>query len=55
MVKSLERARLDLGSCRVVSGLWHDAYTGETVRDPGELDVDHLVPLAEAHRSGGHA
>ncbi len=38
-----------------MSGLGHDAYTGETVRDPGEVDVDHLVSLAEAYRSGGHA
>ncbi len=37
-----------------MSGLWYDAYTGETVSDPGEVYVDHLVPLAEAYRSGGH-
>ena len=38
--------------CRVVSGSWKDPYTGITVGDPGELDVDHVVPLANAHRSG---
>ena len=38
--------------CRVVSGLWFDPFTGQTFVDPGELDVDHLVPLKEAFISG---
>lgn len=38
--------------CRIDSGFWEDPYTGLTVDDPGELDVDHVVPLANAHRSG---
>jgi hypothetical protein len=46
---------LDEAGCRVVSGLWIDPYTGETFTDPTKLDVDHMVPLAEAHRSGGYA
>lgn len=41
--------------CKVSRGLWRDAYTGELIRNPDKLDVDHLVPLAEAHRSGGFA
>ena len=41
--------------CRVSSGRWTDPYTGDTVEDPGKLDVDHMVPLANAHASGGHA
>ncbi|MEU3272540.1 HNH endonuclease family protein [Saccharomonospora sp. NPDC006951] len=35
-----------------LSGSWTSVYDGETVTDPSELDVDHLVPLAEAARSG---
>ena len=41
--------------CRVASGKWTDPYTGDTVEDPGKLDVDHMVPLANAHASGGHS
>ncbi len=41
--------------CRVASGNWVGPYTGDIVNDPGRLDVDHMVPLANAHASGGHA
>ena len=41
--------------CKVSGGLWRDAYSGELIESPDKLDVDHLVPLAEAHRSGGFA
>jgi hypothetical protein len=39
--------------CRVVAGTWRDAYSGLFYTDPAILDIDHFVPLAEAHRSGG--
>ena len=39
--------------CRVATGLWEGPYTGMTVDDPGDLDVDHMVPLGNAHQSGG--
>jgi uncharacterized protein DUF1524 len=39
--------------CKVIHGLWRDAYTGELIANPDKLDVDHVVPLAEAYRSGG--
>ncbi len=38
--------------CRVASGRWIGPYTGQTFIDPTSLDVDHVVPLANAHRSG---
>lgn len=36
----------------VVSGKWADPYTGETFKEPRQLDVDHVVPLKNAHESG---
>ncbi|MFD7887245.1 HNH endonuclease family protein [Streptomyces albidoflavus] len=38
--------------CRVVSGEWYSYYDGVTVDAPGGLDIDHMVPLAEAWDSG---
>lgn len=37
--------------CVVVSGTWIDPYTGRQFTDPSDLDIDHVVPLANAHRS----
>jgi hypothetical protein len=44
----------------VVAGTWDDPYTGavmvfDDLKDPdqaGAVTIDHVVPLAEAHRSG---
>lgn len=41
--------------CTVVAGDWVSAYDGKATSDPGDLDVDHVVPLEEAYRSGGWA
>jgi hypothetical protein len=38
--------------CRVVAGRWVSVYDGRTANDPGEIEVDHLVALAEAWASG---
>lgn len=40
------------GSCPVTSGKWYSYYDGITVYSPSEIDIDHIVPLAEAWRSG---
>lgn len=39
-------------SCPVGAGRWFSAFDGVPVRDPSQLDVDHMVPLAEAWGSG---
>jgi hypothetical protein len=40
------------GKCAPTTGQWYSTYDGVTVTDPGELDIDHIVPLAEVARSG---
>lgn len=43
----------DSRDCRVASGTWFDVYTGQIYLAPSGLDVDHLIPLANAHETGG--
>ncbi|WP_233289313.1 HNH endonuclease family protein [Kitasatospora sp. MBT63] len=38
--------------CALTGGLWLSLYDDVVVTDAGRLDVDHLVPLAEAWDSG---
>lgn len=41
--------------CTVKSGKWKDPYTGAIFTDAKKLDVDHMVPLKNAHESGAWA
>lgn len=38
--------------CNVTDGEWLSVYDGQTLTDPLKVDVDHMVPLANAWRSG---
>lgn len=38
--------------CYPTSGSWTSVYDGETWTNPSDVDIDHVVPLAEAWRSG---
>ncbi|MFF3068891.1 HNH endonuclease family protein [Kitasatospora sp. NPDC057936] len=38
--------------CRAVAGTWASPYDGKIFTNSKDLDVDHLVPLANAWRSG---
>ncbi|MGC4925505.1 HNH endonuclease family protein [Streptomyces sp. DT117] len=40
------------GACKVVAGEWFSYYDAVTLTAPGGLDIDHMVPLAEAWDSG---
>ncbi|MGX1762361.1 HNH endonuclease family protein [Streptomyces lydicus] len=39
-------------SCRLTGGTWRSYYDDRTVTDARKLDIDHVVPLAEAWDSG---
>jgi len=38
--------------CTVRQGKWVGVYTGQTFTSASDLDIDHVVPLAHAHRHG---
>jgi hypothetical protein len=39
-------------SCAATSGKWFSVYDGATWSAAADVDIDHMVPLAEAWRSG---
>ncbi|MFH8571414.1 HNH endonuclease family protein [Streptomyces sp. NPDC017993] len=40
------------GSCAAVSGKWVSAYDDATWTQASDLDIDHVIPLSEAWKSG---
>jgi hypothetical protein len=47
-----DAASVETRGCNVVGGRWFSPYDGETVTDPQDIDIDHMVPLANAWRTG---
>lgn len=47
-----EKVAGTITGCEVERGSWLSLYDGAPVADPGALDIDHMVPLAEAWGSG---
>ncbi|HEU4426076.1 MAG TPA: HNH endonuclease family protein [Pilimelia sp.] len=41
-----------LRGCNVVEGVWLSPYDNRSYTDPQAVDIDHVVPLANAWRSG---
>ncbi len=41
--------------CQALTGEWFGAFTGKTFTEASALDIDHMVPLANAHKSGAWA
>jgi hypothetical protein len=39
--------------CTVDSGTWQGPFTGTTFTQASDVDIDHMVPLQNAHISGG--
>lgn len=50
--ESRSQAQVDPVGCKVLAGDWYSLYDGLTFTDPSELDIDHVVALAEAWDSG---
>lgn len=42
------------GACTITSGKWTSIYDGKTVTSASKIEIDHVVPLAEAWRSGAN-
>ncbi|WP_216853155.1 HNH endonuclease family protein [Phytoactinopolyspora halotolerans] len=54
----LKRDGIDVsvnGDCYPTSGRWYSPYDGVTLHSPSDVDIDHVVPLAEAWRSGANS
>lgn len=47
-----ENLRRPKPACSSRAGSWKSAYDGIAFAVPGSLDIDHMIPLAEAWRSG---
>lgn len=52
IAESRTPAQVDAYGCKVVEGDWFSPYDGISFASPGELDIDHMVPLKEAWDSG---
>jgi hypothetical protein len=42
-------------ACRITAARWTSYYDGKVFESPARIDIDHLVPLAEAFDSGAWA
>jgi hypothetical protein len=47
--------KVKVSGCNVVAGTWTSVYDGDKITDPAKVDIDHVVPLANAWRSGASA
>jgi hypothetical protein len=39
-------------TCKITRGSWFSPFDAKTYTDPDQIDIDHMVPLANAWRSG---
>jgi hypothetical protein len=44
--------KVKTSGCNVVAGTWTSIYDGRVLDSPTKVDIDHMVPLANAWRSG---
>lgn len=53
--ESVTPAQVKPTGCRVVAGEWISLYDGLRTGDPADIEIDHVVALAEAWDSGASA
>jgi hypothetical protein len=41
--------------CKILAGEWLDPYSGRVLTSAAQAQIDHLVAIGDAHRSGGWA
>jgi hypothetical protein len=44
--------KVKFSGCNVVAGTWNSVYDDQLLTSPTKVDIDHMVPLAAAWRSG---
>ncbi|MCW2759758.1 MAG: endonuclease [Nocardioidaceae bacterium] len=52
LISESEEAPTVGSGCSLSGGRWYSCYDGTSVTAAGDLDIDHVVPLAEAWDSG---
>lgn len=57
VLKARSKAAVELNArgCKVLRGSWDDYFFPKTLTIAANVDIDHLVPLKNAHESGGYA
>jgi Protein of unknown function (DUF1524) len=55
IAESRRPAQVDPFGCKVVEGDWYSLYDGLSFTDPSDVEIDHVVALAEAWDSGASA
>ncbi|MFB7260675.1 HNH endonuclease family protein [Streptomyces nojiriensis] len=53
IAEAIEAPTIGAG-CTITGGVWHSYYDDVLVQGPSGVDIDHMVPLAEVHDSGGY-
>jgi len=54
LIATSQQSTTRSASCTVQAGWWVSGYDGYSTPDPSELDIDHVVALGEAWRSGAN-
>lgn len=55
LISEAEEAPSVGSGCSLGGGRWYSYYDGVSQHDAGDLDIDHVVPLAEAWDSGARS